>query len=85
MQVSVESTSGLERKVTVTVPATEIDTEVEKRLTRLGRTAKIKGFRPGKAPLPVVRQQFGAQVQEILIREVSASAPERLEGMRVIR
>jgi len=74
MQVSVESTSGLERKVTVTVPATEIDTEVEKRLTRLGRTAKIKGFRPGKAPMKVLRQNYGAQAHQEVVGEVIQSS-----------
>ena len=74
MQVSVESTSGLERKLTVKVPATEIDTEVEKRLTRLGRTAKIKGFRPGKAPMKVLRQNYGAQAHQEVVGEVLQSS-----------
>ena len=74
MQVSVESTSGLERKLTVQVPATEIDTEVEKRLTRLGRTAKIKGFRPGKAPMKVLRQNYGAQAHQEVVGEVLQSS-----------
>lgn len=74
MQVSVESTSGLERKLTVKVPATEIDTEVEKRLARLGRTAKIKGFRPGKAPMKVLRQNYGAQAHQEVVGEVLQSS-----------
>ncbi len=74
MQVSVESTSGLERKLTVKVPSTEIDTEVEKRLTRLGRTAKIKGFRPGKAPMKVLRQNYGAQAHQEVVGEVLQSS-----------
>lgn len=70
MQVSVESTTGLERKLTVQVPAAEIDAEVLKRLQRVGRTAKIKGFRPGKAPMKVLKQQYGAQVHQEVIGEI---------------
>lgn len=70
MQVSVESTTGLERKLTVQVPAAEVDAEVLKRLQRVGRTAKIKGFRPGKAPMKVLKQQYGAQVHQEVIGEI---------------
>jgi trigger factor len=53
--------------LSVTVPATEIDSEVENRLKRLSRTVKMHGFRPGKVPLKVVAQQYGPQVmQEVL-------------------
>ena len=59
--------SALERRLSVTVPATEIDSEVENRLKRLSRTVKMHGFRPGKVPLKVVAQQYGPQVmQEVL-------------------
>ncbi|MEM7504718.1 MAG: trigger factor [Pseudomonadota bacterium] len=67
MLVNVESTSGLERKMRVELPAARIDEEVESRLRRVGRTAKIKGFRPGKIPPKVVKQHYGQQVrQEVL-------------------
>ena len=68
--VSVESTQGLERRMTVEVPAERIEGEVDKRLQDMGRRAKIRGFRPGKAPLKVVRQQYGAQVREDVVTEV---------------
>ena len=74
MQVSVESTSGLGRKLTVQVPAAEIDSEVESRLKRIGRTAKIKGFRPGKVPLKVLRQHYGAQAHQEVVGEVVQSS-----------
>ena len=51
MQVSVTATSGLERRLEVAVPAAQVAGEVEQRLKRLSRTARLKGFRPGKAPL----------------------------------
>ena len=67
MMVTVESTSGLERRMRVELPAERIDREVESRLKRVGRTAKIKGFRPGKIPPKVVQQHYGAQIrQEVL-------------------
>ena len=67
MQVTVESTGKLERKMRVELPAERIEKEVESRLQRVGRTAKIKGFRPGKVPANVVRQRYGSQVrQEVL-------------------
>ena len=67
MQVTVESTSTLERRMRIELPADQIETEVESRLKNVGRTAKIKGFRPGKVPAKVVRQRYGKQVrQEVL-------------------
>lgn len=70
MQVSVETTSGLERRMTVEVPEERIDGEVQNRLKRLARTAKVKGFRPGKVPMKVVAQQYGRQVRDEVVGEV---------------
>ncbi|WP_263142649.1 trigger factor [Pseudomonas sp. RIT-PI-AD] len=58
MQVSVESTSALERRMTIGVPAERIETEVTKRLQQTARQAKIAGFRPGKVPMSVIRQRY---------------------------
>ncbi|WP_220813435.1 trigger factor [Pseudomonas paralcaligenes] len=58
MQVSVESTSALERRMTIGVPAERIETEVTKRLQQTARRAKIPGFRPGKVPMNVIRQRY---------------------------
>ena len=67
MQVTVESTGTLERRMRVELPAERVEQEVEARLKRVGKTAKIKGFRPGKVPAKVVRQRYGTQVrQEVL-------------------
>ncbi len=67
MNVTVESTGTLERRMRVELPAERIEKEVENRLKSVGRTAKIKGFRPGKVPATVVRQRYGVQVrQEVL-------------------
>jgi trigger factor len=67
MNVTVESTGALERRMRVELPAERIEKEVETRLKSVGRTARIKGFRPGKIPPNVVRQRYGVQVrQEVL-------------------
>jgi trigger factor len=67
MQVSVETTTGLERKMKVAVPMDRIDSEVEQRLKSLVGRVKIDGFRPGKVPFSVVRKKYGSQVrQEVL-------------------
>ena len=67
MMVTVESTGTLERKMRVELPAERIEKEVDSRLKRVGQTAKIKGFRPGKIPSKVVKQRYGQQIrQEVL-------------------
>ena len=67
MQANLETLGTLERKLSVALPAAEIDNEVENRLKRLSRTVKMHGFRPGKVPFKVVVQQYGPQVrQEVL-------------------
>jgi trigger factor len=74
MHVSVESTSGLERRMEVSVPKEQIEQAVDERLKRVSRTAKLKGFRPGKAPIKVIRQQFGAQVRQEVLSELMQSS-----------
>ena len=70
MQVSLSTVAGLERRMEVAVPAERVSAEIETRLKNVARTARLKGFRPGKAPLPVVRQQFGAQVQSEVVGDL---------------
>jgi len=64
MQVSVESTSALERRMTVGVPAERIETEVAKRLQQTARRVKVPGFRPGKVPMSVIRQRYEASARQ---------------------
>lgn len=64
MQVSVETTQGLERRVTVTVPAANVDDAVKARLQQLAKTQRINGFRPGKVPVKVLQKRFGASVRQ---------------------
>jgi trigger factor len=74
MQVSVESIGKLERRMQVQVPAERVSEEIATRLKNLSRTARLKGFRPGKAPLTVIRRQFGQQVHREVIGELMQSS-----------
>ena len=62
MTVTVETLEKLERKITLTLPADVIQTEVSNRLKRLARDVKMDGFRPGKVPMNVVAQRYGYSV-----------------------
>ncbi|KTS78046.1 trigger factor [Pseudomonas oryzihabitans] len=64
MQVSVENTSALERRMTIGVPAERIETEVNKRLQQTAQRAKVPGFRPGKVPMSVIRQRYEASARQ---------------------
>jgi trigger factor len=70
MMVTVESTGTLERRMRVELPAERVEKEVESRLKSVGKTAKIKGFRPGKIPANVVRQRYGTQVRQEVLSEL---------------
>ena len=70
MQVSIETTSGLERRLTIGVPAEQVEAEVENRLKQAARTVTIKGFRKGKVPMSVVQQRFGAGVRQEVVGDV---------------
>jgi len=59
MTVTVETLEKLERKITLTVPVTAIQSEVDARLKKMARTVKMDGFRPGKVPMNVVAQRYG--------------------------
>lgn len=84
MQVSIETTSGLERRLTVGVPATEIDNEVNKRLQQAAKTTRINGFRKGKVPMKVVRQRFGAGVrQEVVGETINRSLQKAFEEQKL--
>ena len=74
MQVSIESTGALERRMEVQVPAEKIQQAVDERLQKMSRTVRLKGFRPGKVPVKVVRQQFGPQVRQEVLGEVVQSS-----------
>jgi trigger factor len=74
MQVSVETTSGLERRLTVGVPADTIDTAVDTKLKDAAKNVRIDGFRPGKVPMKEVRRRFGKSIREEVIGEVVSNS-----------
>jgi trigger factor len=70
MQVSVETTTGLERKLTVAVEAKKIDDVAIAKMKELAKTQRLNGFRPGKIPLNVIKKRFGAHVRQDVISDV---------------
>jgi len=70
MQVSIETTSGLERRLTIEVPSERIDSEVEQRLKDAAKTIRLDGFRKGKVPVKVVKQRFGKGVRQEVMGDV---------------
>jgi trigger factor len=69
-KVSVEAAAGLERRLTIRVPSAEIEREIALRLAKVGKTAKLKGFRPGKIPDKVVRRYYGGQIRDEVLSDV---------------
>jgi trigger factor len=74
MQVSVENTTALERRMSITVPAERIESQVNKRLQQTAQKAKIPGFRPGKVPMSVIRQRYEADARQEAVGDVIQSS-----------
>jgi len=74
MQTNIETLGKLERRLSMAVPAEEIDREVEQRLRKLSRTVRMDGFRPGKVPLKIVAQQYGPQIRSEVIGDAVQKA-----------
>ena len=74
MQVSIESSTGLERQLKIGIPADKIDQEVTARLQKATKTVSIKGFRKGKVPLKVVKQHYGRGVRQEVVGEIVNSS-----------
>ncbi|MFK0569791.1 trigger factor [Endozoicomonas sp.] len=84
MQVSLEITSGIERKLTITLPVAGIDGEVNKRLQDLSRRVRLDGFRPGKIPMKVVKRRYGAGArQEVLGEMMQSSFVEAIQEQKL--
>ena len=74
MATSVETISNLQRRMTIKVPVAALESQIKQRLTQVARTAKVAGFRPGKAPVGLVNQHYGDQVRdEVYSQAVEAS------------
>lgn len=69
MQVSVENTGGLERRLTVHIPESEITSKVDSKLKELTKQVRLKGFRPGRVPMSVIKQRYGKQVRQDIVSE----------------
>jgi trigger factor len=74
MQVSVESTTAIERRMTVGIPSDQVDAAVEKRLLQTARSVRINGFRPGKVPMNVVKKRYGEGVRQEVVGEMMRDA-----------
>jgi len=80
MATSVETVSNLERRMTIKVPLAPLEGQIRQRLTQISRTAKFAGFRPGKAPMGLVTQQYGNQVRdEVYSQAVETSFGDAVE------
>ena len=77
MQVSIETTSGLERRLTVGVPAEQIDSRADERLKEAAKNIRINGFRKGKAPLKVIKKQYGEGVRQEILGDVINTSLQR--------
>src|SRR5579863_1812154 len=85
MQVSVENLGKLERKLTVRIPAEQYETQVKSRLAEVGRSVRLKGFRPGKIPPRVIEQRFGTQVRGEAISELIRNSFAEAVGKENLR
>lgn len=84
MQISVENTGALERRMNIQVPAQRVAQAIDERLQSLSRTVRINGFRPGKVPVNVVRKQYGAAVrQEVIEGLVQTTFSEAVSGQKL--
>jgi trigger factor len=84
MQVSVENVGNLGRKLTVRIPAARLEDTVRNRVQEMGRSARLKGFRPGKVPTKVIEQRFGAQIRgEALSELIGSSFQEAMSSQKL--
>ena len=85
MQVSVEESGSIERKLTISVPSEEIELQVTKRLKDVARNAKIPGFRPGKAPQSVIKKRYEPQIiNEVISEKINSSYMEALGAEKIM-
>src|SRR5258706_4872125 len=85
MQVTETSAEGLKREFKITVPATEVEDQISRRLGEIGQAVRIPGFRPGKVPLPLLRKRYGPAVRhEGLESTVQGSAAEPMREQNLL-
>jgi trigger factor len=81
MRVSIESGKGLKRRMKIQLPAEQFDKAFDARLKSIAKTAKLAGFRPGKVPLKVIRQKYGATVE----KEILSDLMQRSYGQAIVQ
>jgi len=74
MQVSIENTSAIEKRLKIQVPAEEVNKQIDARLREIGKQVKLKGFRPGRIPFSVLRQYYGTQAREEVIQKTAQNS-----------
>lgn len=85
MQVSIETLSGLERKMTIAVPSDKVESQVQSRLQEAAKSIRMKGFRQGKVPMKVVRERYGKGVRQEVIGEVMSRSYYEALGQEKVR
>ena len=86
MQVSVENTSSVEKRLKIQVPADEIQKQINARLREMGKQVRLKGFRPGRVPFSVLKQRFGQQATQEVIQQTAQSSLQQAiedESLRI--
>lgn len=74
MQIQLENTGALERRMTVRLPSDQVESRVRARMQELARTVRLKGFRPGKVPAKVLEQRFGGEVRREAMTDAIGSS-----------
>jgi len=85
MQVSIENTGSLGRKLTVRLPAQRLEDTVRTRIQEMGRSARLKGFRPGKVPVKVIEQRYGSQIRNEALSEMIGSSFQEAVAQEKLR
>ena len=85
MQVSIENVGKLGRKLTVRLPAQGLEDKVRTRIQEMGRSARLKGFRPGKVPTKVIEQRFGRQIRGEVLSEMIGSSFQEAVSQEKLR
>lgn len=85
MQVTVEKPGGLQRRLTVQVPGDELRQKIDARLREIGKTAKLKGFRPGRVPMSVLKQRYGPSVRNEIVSQTLESSLYRAIEQEALR
>jgi trigger factor len=85
MQVTETLSDGLKRNYTVVLPAADLESRRTERLTTLGKTLRLPGFRPGKVPMPIVKQRYGTAVSAEVLEESVSEATQKVLSERGLR